>query len=106
MSEPTEYQGMSCDEFAAAAAELALGVLTGRERAAALAHLDGCESCRELRRLPPEQARAVAMAGIYGMTARQVAESEGIPVGTAKTRIRYGLQKLRTALLPEDADDE
>jgi RNA polymerase sigma factor (sigma-70 family) len=61
---------------------------------------------RELRRLPPEQARAVAMAGIYGMTARQVAESEGIPVGTAKTRIRYGLQKLRTALLPEDADDE
>ena len=50
MSEPTEYQGMSCDEFAAAAAELALGVLTGRERAAALAHLDGCESCRELVR--------------------------------------------------------
>ena len=61
---------------------------------------------RELRRLPPEQARAVTMAGIYGMTARQVAESEGIPVGTAKTRIRYGLQKLRAALLPEDADDE
>ena len=61
---------------------------------------------RELRRLPPEQARAVAMAGIYGMTARQVAEAEGVPVGTAKTRIRYGLQKLRAALLPEDADDE
>ena len=47
MSEPTDYQGMSCEEFAAVAAELALGVLTGRERAAALAHLDGCESCRE-----------------------------------------------------------
>jgi anti-sigma-K factor RskA len=50
MSEPTDYPGMSCDEFAAVAAELALGVLTGRERAAALAHLDGCESCRELVR--------------------------------------------------------
>jgi anti-sigma-K factor RskA len=50
MSEPTDYTGMSCDEFAAVAAELALGVLTGRERAAALAHLDGCESCRELVR--------------------------------------------------------
>jgi RNA polymerase sigma-70 factor (ECF subfamily) len=61
---------------------------------------------RALRRLPAEQARAVAMAGIYGMTARQVAEAEGVPVGTAKTRIRYGLQKLRAALLPEDADDE
>lgn len=50
MSEPTDYQGMSCEEFAAVASELALGVLTGRERAAALAHLDGCESCRELVR--------------------------------------------------------
>jgi Putative zinc-finger len=50
MSEPTDYRGMSCDEFANMAAELALGVLTGRERAAALAHLDGCESCRELVR--------------------------------------------------------
>jgi anti-sigma-K factor RskA len=50
MSEPTDMPGMSCDEFAQVAAELALGVLTGRERAAALAHLDGCESCRELVR--------------------------------------------------------
>jgi len=50
MSEPTDHSGMSCDEFAEVAAELALGVLTGRERAAALAHLDGCESCRELVR--------------------------------------------------------
>jgi RNA polymerase sigma-70 factor (ECF subfamily) len=59
-----------------------------------------------LRRLPREQARAVTMAGIYGMTAREVAEAEGVPVGTAKTRIRYGLGKLRAALLPADADDE
>jgi hypothetical protein len=50
MSEPTDSRGMSCDEFAEVAAELALGVLTGRERASALAHLDGCESCRELVR--------------------------------------------------------
>jgi hypothetical protein len=50
MSESADYRGMSCDEFAGDAAELALGVLTGRERAAALAHLDGCESCRELVR--------------------------------------------------------
>ena len=50
MSEPTDYRGMSCEQFADMAAELALGVLTGRERAAALAHLDGCESCRELVR--------------------------------------------------------
>jgi RNA polymerase sigma-70 factor (ECF subfamily) len=46
------------------------------------------------------------MAGIYGMTARQIAVSEGIPLGTAKTRIRDGMLKLRAALLPEDVDDE
>jgi anti-sigma-K factor RskA len=50
MSELDDMDDMSCDEFAEVAAELALGVLTGRERAAALAHLEGCESCRELVR--------------------------------------------------------
>ena len=38
---------MECDELAEVAAELALGALTGRERADALAHLDRCEACRE-----------------------------------------------------------
>lgn len=43
----SELNSMSCAEFADSAAELALGVLTGRERAEALAHLDHCEACRE-----------------------------------------------------------
>jgi hypothetical protein len=38
---------MGCEEFAGVAAELALGVLTGRERADALAHLERCVTCRE-----------------------------------------------------------
>jgi RNA polymerase sigma-70 factor (ECF subfamily) len=61
---------------------------------------------RQLGRLPAPQARAVAMAGIYGMTARQIADTEGVPLGTAKTRIRDGMQKLRAAYLPENVDDE
>lgn len=44
MSESSE---MTCEELAGAAAELALGVLTGRERAIALVHLDACDGCRE-----------------------------------------------------------
>ena len=47
MSELDAMDDMSCDEFAEVAAELALGVLTGRERAMAIAHLDGCDACRE-----------------------------------------------------------
>jgi RNA polymerase sigma-70 factor (ECF subfamily) len=57
---------------------------------------------RALAQLPLPQARAVAMSGIYGMTARQVADTERIPLGTAKTRIRDGMLKLRAAFLPED----
>jgi hypothetical protein len=43
----SEVNEMGCTEFAEAGAELALGVLTGRERARALAHLDRCDACRE-----------------------------------------------------------
>jgi RNA polymerase sigma factor (sigma-70 family) len=51
-----------------------------------------------LRRLAPEQARAVVLTGIAGFSASQVAEREGIPLGTAKTRIRTGLLRLRSRL--------
>jgi len=68
---------------------------------------DSAEGLRQaLAGLPLQQARAVAMSGIYGMTARQVADAEGIPLGTAKTRIRDGMQKLRAAFHPEEAGDE
>jgi RNA polymerase sigma-70 factor (ECF subfamily) len=53
--------------------------------------------------LPAEQARAVVMAGVYGMTAQEVADADGIPLGTAKTRIRAAMMKLRSALEAEGA---
>jgi Putative zinc-finger len=43
----TELNAMNCHQFQDMAAELALGVLTGRERAQAMAHLEHCEACRE-----------------------------------------------------------
>jgi RNA polymerase sigma factor (sigma-70 family) len=51
-----------------------------------------------LLKLSPEQRRAVVLAGAYGRTALEISEAEGIPLGTAKTRIRTGLIRLRTAL--------
>ncbi|WP_241777974.1 sigma-70 family RNA polymerase sigma factor [Streptomyces sp. CT34] len=56
-------------------------------------------------RLPGEQGRALVMAGIYGMTAQQVADREHIPLGTAKTRIRAAMGKLRTALASPNPTD-
>lgn len=51
-----------------------------------------------LGRLPVDQARAVVLAVIGGRTAGEVAEHEGIPLGTAKTRIRTGLLRMRQAM--------
>jgi RNA polymerase sigma factor (sigma-70 family) len=48
--------------------------------------------------LPEEQRRAVVLAALCGRTAKEVGESEGIPLGTAKTRIRTGLIRVRHAV--------
>ena len=53
-----------------------------------------------LRHLPPEQARAVVLAGLVGLSASQVAAAEEIPLGTAKTRIRTAMMTLRRTLDP------
>lgn len=58
-----------------------------------------------LRLLPVEQARAIVMASLYGMTCSEVASAEHVPVGTVKTRIHAGMRKLRAALV-EMAPDE
>jgi RNA polymerase sigma factor (sigma-70 family) len=59
-----------------------------------------------LATLPPEQARAVVMAAVHAMTAREIASAENIPVGTAKSRIRAAMIKLHAALFFERADHE
>jgi RNA polymerase sigma-70 factor (ECF subfamily) len=55
-----------------------------------------------LSQLPPEQLRAIVLAGLLGHTAREVGEAEGIPLGTAKTRIRSALIRLRAAMVAEE----
>ena len=83
-----------------------LGVVTRTPEQWALADDAAARIRAAVAGLPPQQARAVVMAGIYGMTARQISEFEGIPLGTAKTRIRTAMGKLRTVLGPERADHD
>jgi RNA polymerase sigma-70 factor (ECF subfamily) len=59
-----------------------------------------------LRNLPAEQARALVMAGVYRMTAQDVADTEGIPLGTAKTRIRAAMMKLRDCLASSEVTND
>ena len=55
-----------------------------------------------LARLPVEQRRAVVLAGVWGVTAREIAERDGVPLGTAKTRIRVAMTRLRDALVRDE----
>jgi RNA polymerase sigma-70 factor (ECF subfamily) len=62
----------------------------------------GIDESQRLRRaialLPDEQRRALVLAAFYGRTSREISESEEIPIGTAKTRIRAAMLKLRSVL--------
>ena len=53
---------------------------------------------RALRSLPEEQARALVLAAFYGRTAEEISRAEAIPLGTAKTRVRLGLRRIRAQL--------
>jgi RNA polymerase sigma-70 factor (ECF subfamily) len=55
---------------------------------------------RALERLPHDQRQAVELAFFQGLTHVEVAETLGLPLGTVKSRLRLGMEKLR-ALLKE-----
>ena len=57
-----------------------------------------------MERLSGEQRAALELAYFGGKTSAEVAEMEGIPIGTAKTRIRTALLRLRDAMAEEQRD--
>jgi RNA polymerase sigma factor (sigma-70 family) len=67
------------------------------------AHEGSAELRAMLARLPANQARAVTMVSIYGMTARQIADAEGIQLSAARRRIGNGMRNLRGAYHPSAA---
>jgi len=56
---------------------------------------DSAEMRAALRRLPEAQREALVLAYWGGLTAAQIAQRAKVPLGTAKSRIRLGLERLR-----------
>src|SRR3954462_12466414 len=59
---------------------------------------DRAEVREALRELPSVQREAIVLAYWGGLTAAQIARRSGVPLGTAKSRIRLGLSRLRDVL--------
>ena len=51
-----------------------------------------------LKQIPDEQRHAIEMAYFEGLTQQEISERLGDPLGTVKTRMRLGMQKLKTLL--------
>lgn len=51
-----------------------------------------------LRDLPPEQREALELGYFNGLSQTEIADATGQPLGTIKTRMRLGMQKLREPL--------
>ena len=75
-----------------------IAAITDSPERRALASETSTQLRAALADLPPEQARAVVMAAVHGLTAREIADAENVPVGTAKSRIRAAMTKLHAAL--------
>jgi RNA polymerase sigma-70 factor (ECF subfamily) len=52
---------------------------------------------RALESLSDEERRLLGRAYFRGLTAREISEADGVPLGTVKTRLRSALIKVRRA---------
>jgi RNA polymerase sigma-70 factor (ECF subfamily) len=64
------------------------------------ASIDGEAARRALGQLPDEQRQAIALAYFAGLSHSEIADRTGLPLGTVKSRVRLGLQRMRLSLAP------
>lgn len=66
-------------------------------------HADAVDRVRAaLAALPVEQRRALVRAAFYGQSAAEIAAAEDVPLGTAKSRVRLALARVRDSVGDND----
>ena len=70
----------------------------GRPEEIAEATMDAAAVREAVRAIPDDQRRTIEMAYFEGITHVEIAERMGVPLGTVKSRLRIGLEKMRGSL--------
>ena len=70
----------------------------GRPDEEAIAAMDAAAVRDAVSLIPQDQRKTVEMAYFAGMTHVEIAEATGVPLGTVKSRLRIGLEKMREHL--------
>ena len=71
---------------------------TAREEASVDVSEDRARLARAVADLPADQRQVIELAYFDGLSQTQIAQKLGEPLGTVKTRMRLGMNKLRQAL--------
>ena len=71
-----------------------------RDMSAAVAQTDRIE--RAFRQLPLDQRTVLVLQHYFDLSHAEIAETVGIPLGTVKSRMRYGIAAMRAALESDD----
>jgi RNA polymerase sigma-70 factor (ECF subfamily) len=79
---------------------VSLGELSVADSASEAAETDRVE--RAFRQLPLDQRTVLALQHYFALSHTEIAETLGVPLGTVKSRVRYGVAAMRAAL---DSDD-
>ncbi len=67
---------------------------------------EAVRAARELQRLKPEQQSVLKLSIFEGLSHQQIADRLSLPLGTVKTHVRRGLERVREALTRTSAANE
>lgn len=70
------------------------------DTSASMAESDRIE--RAFRQLPLDQRTVLVLQHYFSLTHVEIAETVGVPLGTVKSRVRYGVAAMRAALEAQD----